>query len=68
VRPTFGGGDVTVETFLLEGSHDLYGRPMRLAFVKRLREEQRFDDVEALKARMAEDCADARDVLRRVTL
>ena len=65
VRPTVvEAGPVTVETFLLDGEHDLYGKRLRLAFVKWIRAEARFDDLSALKAQMAMDCAKARRFLR----
>lgn len=63
VRPTIGDGRFTVETFLLDGSHDLYGAPLRLAFVKYLREERKFDDLAALTRQMRADSDQARDVL-----
>ena len=59
MRPTIGDGKLTVETFLLDGSHDLYGKRLRLAFVKWIREEIKFDDLAALKAAIAGDCAGA---------
>src|SRR5689334_10826167 len=60
VRPTIGeGGPRTIETFVLDGQYDLYGQRMRLAFVKWLRDEQKFDGLEPLKVQMARDCADA---------
>jgi riboflavin kinase/FMN adenylyltransferase len=65
VRPTFGDGRLTVETFLLDGVYELYGSRMRVAFVKWLREERKFGDLAALTAQMAVDCADARGVLAR---
>jgi len=65
VRPTIGDGRHTVETFLLDGPHELYGERLRLAFVKWLREERKFDDLAALSTQMAVDCAQARDVLIR---
>lgn len=68
VRPTVGGGPVTIETFLLEGAHDLYGRRMRLAFVKWIREERAFDGLEPLKAQMADDCAQASAILTAISL
>jgi len=68
VRPTVGGGPVTIETFLLEGAHELYGRRMRLAFVKWIREERAFDGLEPLKAQMADDCAQASAILAGITL
>ena len=36
-KPTFGENELSVETFLLEGGGDLYGRTLRLDFVERLR-------------------------------
>jgi riboflavin kinase/FMN adenylyltransferase len=44
VRPTIGDGQFTVETFLLDGPHELYGEPLTVAFVKWLRAERKFDD------------------------
>lgn len=60
VRPTIGDGQFTIETFILDGQHELYGRRLRLAFVERLRGEQKFADLEALKAQMAQDVAAVR--------
>ena len=68
VRPTIGGGPVTVEAHLLDGPRDLYGARLRLAFVSRLREERKFDGLDALKEQMTLDCADARSVLARVSV
>jgi riboflavin kinase/FMN adenylyltransferase len=59
-RPTVGGGPVTVETFLLDGAGDLYGRRVRLSFVGWLREEVHFPGLEPLKVQMAADVAQAR--------
>lgn len=68
IRPTFGDGPLTIETHLLDGPRDLYGATLRLSFVSRLRDERRFDDVEALKAAITADCAQARDVLQRLSI
>jgi riboflavin kinase/FMN adenylyltransferase len=63
VRPTFDSGrGVLIETYLIDREEDLYGRTLRVAFVKRLRGERRFDDVDALVAQMAADVEDARRV------
>jgi riboflavin kinase / FMN adenylyltransferase len=59
VRPTIGDGQYTVETFIIDGTHDLYDRRLRLAFVKWLRPELKFDGLEPLKAQMARDVAEA---------
>ena len=63
VRPTIGDGRFTVETFLLDGPHELYDAHLRVAFVQRLREQRKFDDLTALTAQMRADCDDARNVL-----
>jgi riboflavin kinase/FMN adenylyltransferase len=61
-RPTVNAGsDVTVETYLLDYDGDLYGQNVRLEFCRRLRDEIRFDSVDALRARIAADAAEARD-------
>jgi riboflavin kinase/FMN adenylyltransferase len=54
-RPTFDETDVTVETYLLNYSGDLYGKRVRLGWVQRLRDERKFDDVDALRAQMEAD-------------
>lgn len=61
VRPTFhDDGDVLVEAYLLDWDGDLYGASLDLELDARLREERRFDGVEALVAQMQADEAEAR--------
>lgn len=56
VRPTFEtGGAVTIETHVLGLTQDLYGAPLSLSFIQRLRDERRFADVDALKAQIEAD-------------
>ncbi|HEY6546894.1 MAG TPA: riboflavin biosynthesis protein RibF, partial [Vicinamibacteria bacterium] len=62
-RPTFGGGEPTVEAHLLDFDGELYGRSLRVSFMARLRDERRFDGPEALKAQIQEDIRAARRVL-----
>ena len=62
-----GAGSATmegelIEAYLLDFDGDLYGRPLRLEFLKRLRGEKRFDSVEALVAQMGEDVDEARAI------
>lgn len=60
VRPTFGDALApTVESHLLDASPDLYGQTLQVAFVQRLRDEQRFADVDALRGQIAADVAQA---------
>jgi riboflavin kinase / FMN adenylyltransferase len=61
VRPTFHEhGRVLVEVYLLDWDGDLYGTRLQLELLERLREERRFDGVEALISQMTLDEADAR--------
>jgi len=63
VRPTFETGrGVLVETYIIDHDEDLYGRMLRLAFVKRLRGEKRFAGTEDLIAQMHRDVQEARDL------
>ena len=68
VRPTIGGGPVTVETHVLDGSYDLYGATVRLAFVKWLREERLYDGWEPLKQQIALDCAAAKALFSEMAI
>ncbi len=63
VRPTFGENVFTLEAHVLDFSGDLYDRPVRLDFVKHLREERKFPGIDALKAQIAADVAAAREAL-----
>jgi len=60
VRPTFGETTLAVEAHLLDFTGDLYGRPVRLDFLDRLRDEMRFGSVDELRAQIARDIAAAR--------
>ena len=45
----------TIETYVMEYEGDLYGREVRLGFVLRLRDERKFEDVDALRAQIEAD-------------
>ena len=60
VRPTVGGEGVTVETYLLDFSGDLYGQALRVEFHRFLRPEQRFSSTQALHDMIARNISDAR--------
>ena len=61
-RPTVcDSAAVSVETFLLDFDGDLYGKRIRLEFCRRLRDEQKFDSLEALKAQIRENIRQTRD-------
>ena len=55
IRPTVGGAARTIETHILDFDEDIYGLPLRLRFVRRLRDERKFPSLEALQTQLAQD-------------
>jgi riboflavin kinase/FMN adenylyltransferase len=68
IRPTFNETETTIETHLLRYSGDLYGRRVRLSFVQRLRDERRFDTVDALCAQIEADRRRAGHLFSRISV
>ena len=64
-RPTFDGSTTTIEANIFDFNDDIYGQPMTIAFCFRLRNEQRFDSVEALEEQLHKD---RKEVERRMFL
>ena len=62
-RPTIGGGVALLEVLIFDFDRDIYGEYITVHFLKRLREERHFDDLEALKRQMHVDVAAARAAL-----
>jgi len=69
-RPTFETGEdsVVIETHVLDFDKDVYGQKVRLGFVQRLRDEKKFDGVDALKAQIEADRVRANDLFCRMGL
>ena len=62
-RPTVNGTDPLLEVHLFDFDGDLYGQYLDVDFVARLRDEQKFESLDALVAQMHRDAAAARAVL-----
>ena len=62
-RPTFGGGEPTIEVHLLDFSGRLYDENLRVYFVDRLRGEQKFSGADQLAEAIAADVVRARQIL-----
>ena len=61
VRPTVEAtGRAVLEVHLFDFSGELYGRHVRVDFLKKLRDEERYPDLETLRAQIARDCEAAR--------
>ncbi|MFT3706774.1 MAG: bifunctional riboflavin kinase/FAD synthetase [Archangium sp.] len=65
VKPTFGGGEVTIEAHLFDYQGDLYGKKLRVEFLERLRSEKRFASASELSAQIARDLEEARAAVAR---
>ena len=63
VRPTVDNGAPLLEIYIFDFDADIYGRELTVEFVARIREERKFDTLDALKAEMARDMARAREIL-----
>lgn len=64
VRPTVDGRERTIEVNIFDFNEDLYGRSLRVCVRKHLREEQKFEGLDGLKAQLAKDRENALAALR----
>lgn len=64
-RPTFDKKDVLLEVHIFDHTADLYGQPLRVAFVEYLRPEQKFEGLDGLKRQIVADAAKARAILKK---
>ena len=54
-RPTVGGTARTIETHILGFNEDIYGLPLRVRFLRRIRDERKFPSLDALRAQLEQD-------------
>ena len=64
-RPTFDGHEQTLEVHILHFHEDLYGQPLSVEFVDRLREERRFDNMDALREQLKQDAVQAEQAIKK---
>ncbi len=62
-RPTVSGRDKTIEVHLFDFESDIYGETVELSFEKRIRTEQKFESVDALKTQLQKDEIACRQLL-----
>jgi riboflavin kinase/FMN adenylyltransferase len=65
-NPTFGENARSIEVFLLDYSGNLYDHDISLQFVQKLRSEQKFTGLEALKSAISRDVEQTRTVLEKL--
>lgn len=66
MRPTFNGERPSVETYIIGFEGDIYDDLVRIELVARLRPERRFDGIDAIKAQIALDVEQARELLSKL--
>src|SRR5271156_2450910 len=65
-RPTVDGTDMLLEVHVFDFAGDLYGQEIEVEFVAKLRDEVKFDSLDALTVQMNDDAAQAREILAKV--
>ena len=56
VKPTVGTYAKNIETHIFNFDRELYGKKIKVEFIKRTREEKKFDSIEALSRQIESDC------------
>ncbi|WP_417317024.1 bifunctional riboflavin kinase/FAD synthetase [Emcibacter sp.] len=64
-RPTFDKKDILLEVHLFDFDDHIYDHPVKVEFVDFIREEAKFDGLEALKTQIGQDCLTARELLAK---
>ena len=62
-RPTFGENKLLIETHIFDFSKNVYGSNIGIEFVKRLRDEKKFDSVDSLVSQIKLDIKDVKNIL-----
>ena len=62
LRPTVEGKARTIETHILDFDEDIYGLPLRLSFVRRIRDERKFPSLDALREQLLLDALNCKKV------
>ena len=60
VKPTVGTYEKNIETHIFNFDEDVYGKEIRVDFIKHTRDEKKFDGIDALKEQIAADCIQAK--------
>lgn len=64
-KPTFAGKQFSVEVHIFDFDRDIYGKPLRMQFVERIREEKSFPNAQALTDQICRDAEEARRILEQ---
>ena len=64
MNPTFGNNARTIESYLFDLDGDLYGHEVRIEFVRKLRNEIKFNNAGELTSQADKDIRQAKDLLK----
>ena len=64
VRPTVGGNKPVLEVHLFEFNRNIYSERLSVKFIKKIRDERKFDNLDMLKSQIQEDISIAKNILR----
>jgi riboflavin kinase/FMN adenylyltransferase len=67
LRPTFGENQLLIETHIIDFKGDVYGKMMRIKFIDRLRDERRFESIDALVAQISRDVERAKEIFEEMS-
>ncbi|MCH7853685.1 MAG: bifunctional riboflavin kinase/FAD synthetase [Proteobacteria bacterium] len=65
-RPTVNGTKPLLEVHIFDFDEDIYGQDIQVDFIEKLRDEEKFDDLDALIVQMQKDATQAREILARL--
>ena len=65
MRPTFDGQKKSLEVHIFEFNQMIYGKTVQIRFFDRLRDEQKFDGLDELKAQLNKDKLSALAILAK---
>jgi len=66
INPTVNGDKQTIEVHFLNIEKDLYGKNISVSFLKRMRDEKKFDSIELLKEQLQKDKLEALEYIKHV--
>lgn len=62
-RPTVDGSTKTIEVHIFDFNHSIYGEQLKIDFIKLIRKETKFENLEALKSQLKKDLITAQRIL-----
>ncbi|TGK32413.1 bifunctional riboflavin kinase/FAD synthetase [Leptospira gomenensis] len=65
-NPTFGENPLTLESHIFDFQNDIYGKTVRITFTERIRNEAKFEGIEALVAQLKNDETQSRRILKKL--